>query len=382
MAAETRPLRIGITCYPTAGGSGVIATELGIELARRGHQVHFICQQVPLRLRDYHPNIGFHPVEAASYPVFHHQPYSLNLAAKMSEVATSHRLDLLHVHYAIPHATSAVLAREIVAPQPLRVLTTLHGTDITLVGMEPSFFSVTRFSIERSDGVTVVSEWLAHRTRETFAVDVPLAVVRNFVDTERFRPLVDAERRRRFAAPEERIVLHASNFRPVKNTVRVVEVFAALARRLPARLVMIGEGPELVRCEEVARRLDVAERVSFLGSQEYIESLLPLADLFLLPSEHEAFGLAALEAMSCAVPVIATANGGTAEIIAEGVNGHLVDAADTEAMVARGAELLADSRRCRAMGEAARRTVCERFGLADAISRYERIYAELMAKRR
>jgi N-acetyl-alpha-D-glucosaminyl L-malate synthase BshA len=373
------PLRIGITCYPTAGGSGIIATELGMRLAARGHHVHFICAGMPIRLRAFDPRISFHPVEAASYPVFQHQPYSLNLAATMSEVVESHELDLLHVHYAIPHAVSAVLARQIVRPRRLRVLTTLHGTDITLVGQQPSFHRVTRYSIDESDAVSVVSEWLAARTRSTFGTVRPLDVVHNFVDPERFRPLPGRPERQRFAAPDELLVLHASNFRPVKNTPRVIEVFEVLARELPVRLLMIGEGPELPRCEQLARDRGLAGRVTFVGSQQYIESLLPLADLVLVPSAHESFGLTALEAMSCGVPVVTTAAGGSREVVDDGTSGYLVDVDDLPALVEAARAILVDGSRRRTMGEAGRRAAVACFHIDAAVTRYEALYARLLA---
>jgi len=252
------PLKIGITCYPTAGGSGIVATELGKELARRGHSVHFITHAVPVRLREFEERIAFHPVEAENYPLFNHQPYALNLAAKMSEVIERESLDIMHVHYALPHAVSAYLAREIVRPRSVKVVTTLHGTDITLVGLQPSFFSVTKFSIEQSDGVTAVSDWLRDQTRSIFNVTSPIEVIHNFVDPERFRPAADQRRRRCYAEPDELVFMHASNFRAVKNAHRVVEVFHAVAAQVGARLLMVGEGPDVAPARELARELGIA----------------------------------------------------------------------------------------------------------------------------
>jgi L-malate glycosyltransferase len=373
-------LRIGITCYPSAGGSGIVATELGKELARRGHDVHFITHAVPVRLREFEERIAFHPVEAESYPLFNHQPYALNLAAKMSEVIERENLEILHVHYALPHAVSAYLAKQIVRPRPVRVVTTLHGTDITLVGLQPSFFSVTKFSIEQSDAVTAVSGWLRDQTRSIFQVTSPIEVIHNFVDLTRFAPGKDPRRRASFAAaPDEVVFMHASNFRPVKNTRRVIEVFAAVAERVPAKLLLIGEGPDVSACQKLARELKVASRVAFLGEQEYIEALLPIADVFLLPSAHESFGLVALEAMSCGVPVIATSVGGMPEVIEDGVSGFLADPTDLQAMTEIAVALARDPARRRAVGEAARERAAA-FATGMAVERYVALYRSLLAR--
>jgi N-acetyl-alpha-D-glucosaminyl L-malate synthase BshA len=373
------PLKIGITCYPTAGGSGIVATELGKELARRGHSVHFITHAVPVRLREFEERIAFHPVEAENYPLFNHQPYALNLAAKMSEVIERESLDIMHVHYALPHAVSAYLAREIVRPRPVKVVTTLHGTDITLVGLQPSFFSVTKFSIEQSDGVTAVSGWLRDQTRSIFDVSVPIEVIHNFVDVERFRPQADPRRRRCYAAPEELVFMHASNFRTVKNAHRVVEVFHAAQSQVPARLLMVGEGPDVAPCRDLARELKIADRVAFLGEQEYIEALLPLADVFLLPSSHESFGLVALEAMSSGVAVIATRVGGMPEVIVDGVSGFLRDPGDVAGMSAIAVELARDPALRARVGRAARARAGEGFAQAHAVEQYEAYYRRLLA---
>jgi N-acetyl-alpha-D-glucosaminyl L-malate synthase BshA len=374
-----RPLAIGITCYPTAGGSGIVATELGKELARRGHTVHFITHAVPVRLREFEERIAFHPVEAENYPLFNHQPYALNLAAKMSEVIERESLDIMHVHYALPHAVSAYLAREIVRPRAVKVVTTLHGTDITLVGLQPSFFSVTKFSIEQSDGVTAVSGWLRDQTRSIFGVTTPIEVIHNFVDPERFRPAADARRRRCYAEPEELVFMHASNFRAVKNAHRVVEVFHAVADQVPARLLMVGEGPDVAPARELARELGIAARVAFLGEQEYIEALLPLADVFLLPSSHESFGLVALEAMSSGVPVIATRVGGMPEVIEDGVSGFLRDPGDVAAMTEVALELARNPGLRRQVSHAARARAAGHFAQGRAVEFYESYYRRLLA---
>ncbi len=376
---STRPLAIGITCYPTTGGSGIVATELGKRLARRGHNVHFITHAVPVRLREFEERIAFHPVETESYPLFNHQPYALNLAAKMSEVIEREALDILHVHYALPHAVSGYLAREIVRPRPVKLITTLHGTDITLVGLQPSFFNVTKFSIEQSDAVTAVSAWLREQTVSIFGVGNPIHVIHNFVDSSRFVPAPDATRRLAFARPDEVLIMHASNFRRVKNAPRVVEVFRAVAREVPARLLLVGEGPELPACRSLADELGIADRIVFLGDQEYIEAILPYADIFLLPSDHESFGLVALEAMSCGVTVIATRTGGMPEVITDGVSGFLCDPGDVAGMSTLAVALAGDPARRAQVARAARDTASERFDIDRAVDRYVELYTALLA---
>ncbi len=376
---SSRVMRIGITCYPTAGGSGVIATELGKRLAHDGHSIHFITHAIPVRLRGFEERISFHPVESDSYPLFNEQPYALNLAAKMSEVIDRESLDILHVHYALPHAVSGYLARQIVRPRQVKLITTLHGTDITLVGHQPSFFSVTKFSIEQSDAVTTVSNWLRNQTQTIFGVQNRIDVIYNFVDGSRFVPVRDPKRRLCFARANELIIMHASNFRPVKNAPRVVEVFHAAQAQIQARLVLIGEGPELQVCRRRARELGIGDRVNFLGEQQYIEAVLPHADLFLLPSDHESFGLSALEAMSCGVPVIATGEGGTAEVITHGENGFLVDPRDVAGMSELAIELLRSPERREAVGAAARATARDRFDIDHAVRQYVDLYESLLA---
>jgi N-acetyl-alpha-D-glucosaminyl L-malate synthase BshA len=369
---------IGITCYPTQGGSGIIASELGLNLARCGYEVHFITSSLPLRLRRFDRNIFYHQVEVVSYPVFLNPPYTLSLATMMSDVALEHHLDILHVHYAIPHAASGFLAREMVGPDRLKLVTTLHGTDITLVGQEPSFFPITRFVIERSDAVTAVSRFLKDETERVFQVERPIEVIPNFVDTRLFRPRREPERRLELAAPEEKIVLHASNFRKVKNIPVVVRVFARLAERLPCRLIMIGDGPEKRTAQVLADDLGLRDRVTFLGQVEEMEQILALADLVLLPSLHESLGLIALEAMACGTPVIATNRGGTGEFIDHGQNGYLCDPEDIAGMAAAGLELLRSEALRQHMGEEARRDVAERFGARCVLRDYMALYDRLL----
>jgi N-acetyl-alpha-D-glucosaminyl L-malate synthase BshA len=367
-------MRIGITCHSGSGGSGILATELGLRMAARGHEVHFIVRESPFRLPGYVENVFLHPVEDVYYPLFQAPPHTMALASKMAEVAVTYDLDVLHVHYAIPHAVSAYLAKQMLAPRAIGVVTTLHGTDITLVGNQPIFQRITRFCIEASDRVTAVSRFLEQETRRIFGIQRDIRVIHNFVDCERFRPRATPELRRRFAAPDELILMHASNFRPVKNVGVLLEVFAAVTRERAARLVLLGEGPELPFAQRRASELGLGDRVVYLGNQEAIEELLPLADVFLLPSHHESFGLAALEAMACGVAVICTSVGGATAVIEEGKDGFLRHPADVSGWVEATLGLLRDPERRRRVGDAARRTAKQRFCSDEAAARYEEEY--------
>jgi N-acetyl-alpha-D-glucosaminyl L-malate synthase BshA len=311
-------MKIGITCYPTYGGSGVVATELGMELAARGHDIHFISYAPPIRLTDTNERIQFHEVEISSYPLFDHAPYALSLAVKMMQVAESEGLDLLHVHYAIPHSVSALLARMMAAPKPLPFITTLHGTDITLVGNDRSFLPITKFSIEQSDGVTVISHYLKQRTIEEFDIKRPIEVIPNFVNCDLYCRKPDPALRAEWAPDGEPILMHLSNFRPVKRLTDVVEMFALVRHKMHAKLVLIGDGPDRGAAEYLVRKKRLTRDVRFLGKQDRVYNLLSEADLFLLPSDMESFGLAALEAMACEVPVIATNVGGLPEVVEHG----------------------------------------------------------------
>jgi len=393
--------KIGITCYPTYGGSGVVATELGIELAARGHEIHFITSSLPFRLSGREANIHFHEVDVYHYPLFEHPPYDLALATRMAEVAEFYSLDLLHVHYAIPHSISALLARQMIETQQvvacrryLPIITTLHGTDITLVGLDRSYLPITQFGIEQSDGVTAISSYLRDRTREAFNIQGEIEVIRNFVNCDVYvrDSAKVAAMRPRFAAPAsaafngnpatsaEKLLVHLSNFRPVKRILDVVEVFARVAAALPARLMMIGDGPDRSAAEHLAVRLGVAGRVHFLGKQDNVNELLPLADLMLMPSEMESFGLAALEAMACGVPSIATRVGGVPELIEDGVNGLLFPVGDTEAMAAAAIALLGDEARLAAISAAARKNASDRFCSTRIIPLYEAYYERIIAR--
>ena len=371
-------MKIGITCYPTYGGSGVVATELGIELAARGHEVHFITSSPPFRLTGREANIFFHEVAVYQYPLFEHPPYDLALATRMAEVAELYSLDILHVHYAIPHSVSALLARQMLAARGkhLPFITTLHGTDITLVGLDRSYLPITRFGIMQSDGVTAISSYLRDRTREAFDINSEIEVIRNFVNCDVYvrSPDLVAAMRPRFAAPNEKLIVHLSNFRPVKRVTDVVEVFARVAKTVPARLMLIGDGPDRSAAEYLAHRLGVFSRIQFLGKQDNVNELLPLADLMIMPSEMESFGLAALEAMACGVPAIATNVGGVSELIEDGVTGRLFTVGDIEGMSSGTIELLSNREDLATMANAARKAAQERFCATRIIPLYEEYY--------
>ncbi|MGH9507334.1 MAG: N-acetyl-alpha-D-glucosaminyl L-malate synthase BshA [Terriglobales bacterium] len=372
-------MRIGVTCYPTYGGSGIVATELGRELAERGHEIHFISYAQPIRLDTDQPRIFYHEVEVSTYPLFDYPPYTLALASHMAEVAESAELDLLHVHYAIPHSVSAFLARAMTAARRLPFITTLHGTDITLVGADHSYLPITRFAIEASDGVTAISEYLRQTTATEFEVRRPIEVIPNFVNCDRYHRQVIPELRARYAPEAEPLLVHLSNFRPVKRVLDVVEIFARVAARRPARLLMIGDGPDRGQAERRARCLGVGERVSFVGKQDAIHELLSISDLMLLPSAMESFGLAALEGMAHEVPAVASRVGGVPEVVEDGVTGRLLPAGDIEGMAEAAIALLAEPERLRAMGRASRRLAEERFCASRIIPQYEDLYARVVS---
>ena len=379
-------MRIGITCYPTYGGSGVVATELGIELAAQGHQVHFISYSQPFRLNGREEGIFYHEVPVSSYPLFEFPPYDLALASRMAEVAEFNDLDLLHVHYAIPHSVSALLARQMLATRGRRLpfVTTLHGTDITLVGLDRSYLPITRYSIQESDGVTSISNYLKEKTVESFAISRDIEVVTNFVNCDVYAPFSDEERRadarRKLAAPHEAILMHLSNFRPVKRVVDAVKIFARIAKEIPAQLVLVGDGPDRSAAEWLAHDLGIQSQVHFLGKQDRVNELLPLADLMLMPSELESFGLAALEAMACKVPAIATRVGGVPELVDDGVTGLLYKVGDVEGMAEGALTLLSDKPRLKAMQDEARRTAQKRFCASLVVPQYVRYYEQVLGR--
>lgn len=373
-------MKIGITCYPTYGGSGAVATELGIGLAARGHEVHFISYAQPFRLSGFRERVYFHEVEMERYPLLEHPHYTLALAAAIHDTALRESLDLIHVHYAIPHATSAWIAREMLEENGgLPLVTTLHGTDVTLVGLYGSLHPITRFSIMRSQGVTAVSEYLKGATVRDFGVPADsIRVIPNFVDTGVFRRDRTPCHREALAPGGERIVMHVSNFRPVKRVADVIEVFAGIRRSVPSRLVMAGDGPDRPRAAELAGLLGVADDVVFLGKHAAVEELLSCADLFLLTSESESFGLAALEAMACGVPVVGYRAGGLPEVVSHGEVGVLVPIGATGEATAAATELLADADLWERRSAAARAVAVESFAVERVLPLYEAYYMEVL----
>ncbi|HLH39401.1 MAG TPA: N-acetyl-alpha-D-glucosaminyl L-malate synthase BshA [Bryobacteraceae bacterium] len=363
-------VKIGITCYPTYGGSGIVATELGMELAARGHDVHFISYANPIRLDTAIPRIHYHEVEVSNYPLFHYPPYCLALASRMAEVAAVYGLDLLHVHYAIPHSIAALLAKQMTANRRLPFVTTLHGTDITLVGMDRSYFPITKFSIEQSDGITTISEYLRKKTTDFFGISKDVEVIHNFVNCDLYQP---AEPR-----PKRATLLHISNFRPVKRVADCIRILKEVRKHVDARLLMAGDGPDRGPAESLACDLGLAGHVEFLGKRDHIERLIPTADVLLLPSEMEAFGLAALEAMACAVPPVATRTGGVSELITHGVDGYVEPVGDITAQSARAIELLTDDRLYARIATAARKTAETRYCTSKIIPLYERMYTRVI----
>ena len=372
-------MKIGITCYPTYGGSGAVATELGIALASRGHEVHFITYQQPFRLPSFLPRIYFHEVDVGRYPLFEYPPYDLALAVRMHEVVKTHGLDLLHVHYAIPHATSAWIAREMLREtgSDVKVITTLHGTDITIVGQDPSFHPITKFSIEKSDRITAVSQFLRQETFHAFgctACDVK--VIYNFIDPAIYDRAIYPPILREQLNGERRVLMHVSNFRPVKRVVDIIRVFARVCQTLPSVLVMVGDGPDRVAAETEARALGVDRDVHFLGKIDAVAPLLAGADLFLLPSQSESFGLSALEALASGAPVVGSRTGGLVEVVKEGVTGALCDVGDVDAMAAASLEILSDRERWKTMSDAAAVDARARFSRDDIVRQYELLYED------
>ena len=376
-------MKIGITCYPVAGGSGVVATELGQQLSMRGHEVHFVAYALPFRLDRYQSNIFYHGVETTAYPLFKFPPYTLTLAAKMAEVARIFSLDILHVHYAIPHAACAYLARQMMKEagngnQTPKIITTLHGTDITLVGADPSFYDITRFSIKASDGLTAVSKYLADETCNVFKIDKEIKVIHNFFDEERFKFKSTSCTRKEFADDNEALLMHVSNFRPVKRTLDVIDIFEKVSQELPAKLLLIGEGPDTILARRQITKKGLIDKVKFLGNQNQVEAVLPCADLFLLPSEEESFGLAALEALACGVPVVGSSGTGLVEVVDDFKNGFLLPVGDTSSMARASVALLKDKNRLKEFKQNASKLALEKFGAKKIVSEYENYYEEIL----
>lgn len=372
-------MRIGIVCYPTFGGSGVLATELGKALAQKGHQIHFITYQQPVRLTGFIPNIFYHEVQVPTYPLFDYPPYETALASAMVDVIKNNHLELLHVHYAIPHASAAYMAKKILEGDGIHipVITTLHGTDITLVGKDKTYAPVVAFSINQSDAITAVSHNLKDETFRTFDIKKPIQVIHNFVDVERFRRKPIDAFRKVIAPNGERILLHASNFRKIKRVQDVVKIFHEVHKVLPSKLLFVGDGPERATAEELSRQLGVCDDVRFVGKQEQMEDILAIADLFLLTSEYESFGLAALEAMAAGVPVISTNAGGLGEIMIDGETGFMGAIGDVDTMSRRAIEILENDDRL-ATFKAAAAVHAHQFDIHNIIPVYEKLYDEVM----
>jgi N-acetyl-alpha-D-glucosaminyl L-malate synthase BshA len=371
-------MKVAIVCYPTHGGSGVIASELAIGLAGRGHEIHIVSYAQPFRLRSFHQNIYIHEVEVSSYPLFKYPPYALGLATKLVEIVEDFDLELIHAHYAVPHAASAYLAKQILDGYRVKTITTLHGTDITLVGSDRSFHRVIKFTIEKSDGVTAVSNYLKQRTVAEFDIRREIRVIYNFIDTRRSAPERDECSRETYAPKGEKILMHASNFRPVKRVGDVVRIFAKLQDRVPAKLILIGDGPERIFIQQLVKELQLGDRVYFLGEQDYLEPLFFCADLFLLPSEQESFGLTALEAMACGVPVIGARTGGLPEVIAHGETGFLFPIGEINSMADHAVELLKDAEKHELFRRRARKRAAECFNTDQIIPQYENYYEEVL----
>jgi N-acetyl-alpha-D-glucosaminyl L-malate synthase BshA len=382
-------MKIGITCYPTFGGSGAVATELGIELAKMGHCIHFISYGLPFRLKSSYTNIHFHEVEVMAYPLFRYPPYTLSLSVKMSEVIDSENLDILHVHYAMPHATSAYLAQKITRGENIKYVTTLHGTDITLIGNHHSFFKITKFSIEQSNGITCVSEYLKKATEETFDIRKDMRVIYNFVDTQKYKRCPGISREAVIGKlfkdkpgnieKDEFVISHISNFRPVKKVQNIIKAFCKMTRQVNAKLFLVGDGPDVSWCKIIAEKLGLNDRVYFMGLMEDIVPVLSISDLYMLPSSSESFGLSALEALSCSVPVIGTKNGGLPEVVQEGVSGHLIDPDDVDAIASAALSILSSKKIIEDMGTNARKRALM-FDSNKIVPQYLSYYNEILNK--
>lgn len=374
-------MKIGILCYPTYGGSGVVATELGKGLARAGHKIHFISYRQPARLTHYSENIFYHEVSNVDYPLFEYPPYDTALTSKVVDVVKYEDLDLLHVHYAIPHAAIAYMAKQILLTYGKRipVITTLHGTDITLVGNNRTFSPVVEFSINHSDGVTAVSNSLAEDTYRNFNIDIDIKVIYNFIDFERFKKLDKDHFRKAIAPNGEKILIHTSNFRKVKRVDEVIRIFAAVQKVIPSKLLMIGDGPERQNLEDLCRELELVDHVRFLGKQDAIEEILAIGDLFLIPSASESFGLSALEAMACEVPVISSNIGGLPEVNIDGVTGYLCDVGDHQTMAKRAVELLEDEQKLEVFRKNSLKQA-KRFDIDNILPEYENYYLDVLKK--
>ncbi|MEO8665040.1 MAG: N-acetyl-alpha-D-glucosaminyl L-malate synthase BshA [Ignavibacteria bacterium] len=376
---------IGITCYPTYGGSGVVATELGKALALRGHEIHFISYAMPTRLNGFVDNIFYHEVEINNYPLFEFPLYSIALASKMVEVTKFHNLDLIHAHYAIPHATSAYLAREIIKSETnnsidIKFITTLHGTDITLTGLEPSFLPTMKFSIEKSDGVTAVSKFLADKTQQQYKINKEIEVIPNFIDLNKYKREEDEKTKcfkKNFAPNDEKIMIHTSNFRPLKRVQDVIKIFDEVKKKVDSKLILVGDGPDRSDCERLSRELGIADDIKFMGKQDALVELLSVSDIFLIPSQSESFGLSALEAMSCSVPVISSSVGGLPELNLHGETGYIAEIGDVDRMAKYTIELLTNQKRYELFSSNARKRA-EEFSEDKIVPMYEKFYEKIL----
>ncbi|MFC2160783.1 N-acetyl-alpha-D-glucosaminyl L-malate synthase BshA [Acidobacteriota bacterium] len=371
-------MKIGIVCYPTHGGSGVVASELAIGLAKKGHEIHIVSYAPPFRLRSYYQNIFIHEVGIPSYPLFKYPPYALGLATKLVELVEEFDIELIHAHYAVPHAASAYLAKQILNSSRIKTITTLHGTDITLVGSDASFHRVVKFAIEKSDGVTAVSNYLKQRTIEEFDIKHEIRTIYNFVDAARTSQENNVCNKETFAPNGEKILMHASNFRPVKRVGDVVRIFEKIRKKIPTKLILVGDGPERPFVQQLVKDLNISGDVYFLGEQDYIEPLFFCSDLFLLPSEQESFGLTALEAMACSVPVIGTEIGGLPEVISHGETGYLFPIGDTSKMAEKALQLLNDTDTHELFRNQSRKRAIHHFNADKIITQYETFYREIL----
>jgi len=373
-------MKIGITCYPTYGGSGVVATELGKELASKGHEVHFISYAFPHRLKHFVENVYFHEVEISSYPLFEYQLYSLSLTSKMLEVIEYEKLDLMHVHYAIPHAVSAYMAKQILRKnnRDIKIITTLHGTDITLVGLEPSFLPLVKYSIEESDGVTAVSRFLKEKTITNYHINKDIEVIHNFIDTDLFKPIRKCQYKKHIAPNDEKILVHTSNFRPVKRVPDTIRILELVKKEIPSKLLLIGDGPDRSECERLARELNLQNDVVFLGKQDGLADILTEADIFLMPSQSESFGLAALEAMSCGVPVISSSVGGLPELIMHNETGYIAEFGDVERMAKYTTSLLKNEKKYKVFSKNSRDRSTNVFNKEIIVPQYESYYEKVL----
>lgn len=373
-------MKIGITCYPTYGGSGVVATELGIALAAEGHEVHFISYAIPKRLNRFVENIYFHEVEISNYPLFEHSLYGLSLTSKMLEVIEYENLDLMHVHYAIPHAVSAYLAKQVrkKANKDIKFITTLHGTDITLVGLEPSFMPLVKFSIEESDGVTTVSRFLKEKTLTNYNIQKDIEVIYNFIDTELYKPTEDSCFKNHIAPNGEKILAHTSNFRAVKRVTDTIHVLAKVKKEIPAKLILIGDGPERSECERLARELDIHKDVIFLGKQDALIEPLNAADIFLMPSQSESFGLSALEAMACGKPVVSSSVGGLPELVLHNETGYIAEIGDVDRMAKYTIDLLTNEKKYKNFSKNSRDRAVNAFDKKLVLPKYVEYYEKIL----